>query len=70
MAGGERRVNREDRRRLARGRRTWLSAVAADPRTSTEELLVAQWLAEHADEHGVVAADAERIAREVARWPR
>lgn len=45
-------MNRASRRRVSRANKRWLRAVAADPRTTREELIVAQVIAEHATPDG------------------
>lgn len=47
-------MNREERRRLSRANKRWLAAVAADPRVTHEELLVARAIAENASPDGRV----------------
>lgn len=56
-------MNREARRAAAVDRRKWLSAVAADPRTTPEELEIAWWIASHADSNGTVRVDPAKLAR-------
>ncbi|WP_324650990.1 hypothetical protein [Georgenia sp. H159] len=63
-------MNRAERRLLSRARKQWLAAVAADPRLGHDELLVAQWIAEHADDDGAVHIDLDEISKAVTSWPR
>lgn len=63
-------MNRAQRRLLSRARRRWLAAVAADLRLGHDELLVAQWIAENADEDGTVELDLDEISKAVTSWPR
>ena len=60
-------MNRQERRRQWRERKKWLAAVAADPSVDHEALLVAEWIANNADENGHVEFPDGKEVR--VQWP-
>lgn len=61
-------ASRSEPRRLSRAGKTWLAAVATDPCLDREALLVAAWLAEHADGDGLIRdTEINRVIKEAGQ---